>query len=233
MPSAVVAQDENGELAYYDAWFEDRLSHFRESRSSDGPDHDKLTLLIDPTFGEMTLLIAEIRPPYVFEGPGFVSQFRGYAHIKAIFSSSEYEQILDAGAMGRMERKFETAKIVTPDEVDMVTGVTEHRHEIIDTYVANMPEEELDDFFLKLAPGKLSSMVECYPENGCTDGTQMFVELLRENERVFLTRHNCDATYKEDFAIFEPLFRTAIRKMPDLEAKFRSVWKAETGRALD
>ncbi|WP_425407726.1 hypothetical protein [Hyphococcus sp.] len=199
--------DSGWELEYYNEWFDAVLDTFGSNRVSYGPTHDRFTLLIHPTFDEITLIRIEKRPDYKVESAIGIGNFEGFTQVAVSFYDTEF-------ASGSEEHPLQ------------------YQRAIRDKFAIELSVEEFDAIFHALDSAELAAMPASSQENGCTDGTRMFAEISKGDERKLVTRHNCDETYKADFSTFEPLFVFAGNKIPSLRSKLAAIWKTETRREL-
>ncbi len=192
----LIPQDEK----FHQSWFALLLKNFDEDVEVYSHAHKKVTFLVQPSFNDPLLIVIEKAPLREFTELEFVTSIIDPAIELRIKSYMHSYEVFEEG-----EKKKPWI------------GRVSHEKLIKDYYLKVIADDIFDVKFSMIRNKYRGTSQFSESENGCTDGTTFFVEIVENGKKQLLTRHNCDTDYKQELSKLSELFEFAIEEIEAAE----------------
>ncbi len=216
-PSAVVAEEEAYEFfnsEYYEKWFEALRTELYGNDDLYGEKHNRVLAIVDPTFDDVTLIGIEHLPERIVELTRS-STLTLQSETKVTFATLSSSSINEG-------------KLIEPWH-----DVVRHRRVTKDWYERGLSKVEFNQVFKQTLSSKIMDAAPVLPENGCTDGTRAFIEIVERERRQLISRHDCDPDYREVLSTVMPMVKLAAEKLSPAKAVILEMWATEVAAEMN
>jgi len=202
------------DLEYYENWFEAVRTELYGKGEIFGEEHNRILILVHPTFDDLTLIGIEHLPERTVE----------LTSTSVLTLQSETNIIVATLASSSVN----DGKLIEPWH-----DVVRHRRVIKDWYERKLAQKEFSEIFQQTLQSNIFAEAAALPITGCTDGTMAFVEIVERGRRNLISRHNCDQDYRNVLLKMRPVVEAAVKKLTPAASVISEVWETEVQADLD